>query len=140
LAGVLVVKHRRLVRGTVVRFSAVGVELTDAYGFRLRLRWPDIERVGVVESRMASPRAVGRPGGVRVRAGAMRSLGLIGWGEREVPPRVPRWMRDHLAGVPADPRTGLRQVAIPLGAVDPGWQRGRMGEWVRHHRPDLLPG
>ncbi|MER6947088.1 hypothetical protein ABT294_23930 [Nonomuraea sp. NPDC000554] len=138
LGGVLVVKYRRMVAGTVVRFSPQGVEMSDAYGYRLRLSWPRIERVDVVRSRMASPRTIGRPGGLRVRAGAMQSVGLVGWGERDVPARMPRWMRDHLARVPVDPETGLQWLAIPLGAVDPLWERGPMGDWVRRHRPDLL--
>ncbi len=138
LLGVLVVKHRRMVAGTVVRFSPRGVEMADTYGFVLRLDWPDVQRVGVVESRMASPRTIGRPGGVRVRAGAMQSVGLVGWGEREVPARMPGWMRDHLARIPVDPDTGLQWLGIPLGAVDPLWERGPMGDWVRRHRPDLL--
>ncbi|WP_327106377.1 hypothetical protein [Nonomuraea glycinis] len=138
LVGVLVVKHRRMIAGTVVRFSPRGVEMADTYGFVLRLDWPDVQRVDVVESRMASPRTISRPGGVRVRAGAMRSVGLVGWGEREVPARMPRWMRDHLARVPVDPHTGLQRLGIPLGVVDPLWERGRMGDWVRRHRPDLL--
>jgi hypothetical protein len=138
LVGVLVVKHRRMVAGTVVRFSPRGVEMADTYGFVLRLDWPDVRRVDVVESRMASPRTIGRPGGVRVRAGAMKSVGLVGWGEREVPARMPGWMRDHLARIPVDPDTGLQWLGIPLGAVDPLWERGPMGDWVRRHRPDLL--
>ncbi|WP_336206016.1 hypothetical protein [Nonomuraea sp. LPB2021202275-12-8] len=138
LVGVLVVKHRRMVEGTVVRFSERGVEMADTYGFVLRLGWPHIARVDAVESRMASSRTVGRPGGVRVRAGAMQSVGLVGWGEREVPARMPRWMREHLARVPVDPDTGLQWLGIPLGAVDPLWERGPMGGWVRRHRPDLL--
>ena len=39
---------------------------------------------------------------------------------------------------PVEPETGLRSVSIPLGAIDPLWERGPMGDWVRHHRPDLL--
>ncbi|MEU4225367.1 hypothetical protein AB0F17_13810 [Nonomuraea sp. NPDC026600] len=138
LVGVLAVKHHRMVAGTVVRFSPQGVELEDTYGFRLRLEWARMDRIDVVESRMASPRTIGRLGGVRVRAGALRSAGLIGWGTREVPPRVPRWMRAQLAGVPVDPRTGLQRLGIPLGAIDPLWERGPMGDWVRRQRPDLL--
>ncbi|MDF5753350.1 hypothetical protein [Spongiactinospora sp. TRM90649] len=136
---VLKVKYDRMVAGTVVRFSPSGVELEDALGFRVSLAWPDITRVGRVETRMASPRKVGRPGGMRVRAGATEALGLIGWGERVVPRRVPGWMRARLAEAPVDPRTGRPQVAIPLGELDPAWQEGEMGAWVARHRPDLLP-
>jgi hypothetical protein len=138
LIGVLAIKHRRMVAGTVVRFSPQGVELADAHGFRLRLAWALMERIDVVESRMAGPHPIGSLGGVQVRAGVLWSVGLIGWGERDVPPRLPPWMRAQLAAVPVDPETGLQWIGIPLGAVDPLWERGPMGDWVRRHRPDLL--
>jgi hypothetical protein len=138
LLAVLVVKHRRLASGTVVRFAPDGVELSDSYGFRTRLRWPDISRIDVVDTQLANPRRIGRPGGVQVRAQALRSAGLIGWGERTVPSRIPGWMRDRLARVPVDPATGRPEVAIPLGEFDPLWERGPMGDWVRRHRPDLM--
>ncbi|MEV4221402.1 hypothetical protein ACBI99_02785 [Nonomuraea sp. ATR24] len=138
LVGVLAVKYRRMVDGTVVRFSPQGVELSDSYGFRLRLAWADIERVDVVESPMAGRRVIGRPGGVRVRAGEMRTIGLVGWGSRVLPGRVPGWMRDHLARVPVHPESGLQWLGIPLGAIDPLWERGPMGELVRQRRPDLM--
>ncbi|MEO3792556.1 hypothetical protein ABGB14_20280 [Nonomuraea sp. B10E15] len=138
LLAVLVAKHRRMSSGTVVRFTAEGVELTDSLGFRVHLRWPDITRIDVVDTQLANPRRVGRPGGVRVRAQALRSVGLIGWGERAVPPRIPGWMRDRLSRVPVDPATGRPEVTIPLGEFDALWQRGRMGDWVRHYRPDLM--
>ncbi|MFC7101579.1 hypothetical protein ACFQQB_14560 [Nonomuraea rubra] len=80
LVAVLAVKHRRLATGTVVRFSADGVELSDALGFRVRLRWPDITRIDVVETQLAAPRRVGRPGGARARVGPLRSPGLVGRG------------------------------------------------------------
>jgi hypothetical protein len=140
LLAVLIVKHRRLTSGTVARFTPDGVELTDSYGFRVRLRWPDVTRIDVVDTRLADPRRIGRPGGVRVRTQALRSVGLIGWGERTVPPRIPGWMRDRLARVPVDPVTGRPEVAIPLGEFDPLWERGPMGDWVRRHRPDLMGG
>ncbi|MEV0312213.1 hypothetical protein [Nonomuraea fuscirosea] len=140
LVAVLAGKHRRLTTGTVVRFSADGVELTDSHGFRVRLRWPDITRVGVVDTQPADPRVIGRPGSARARVRPLRSTGLIGWGERTVPSRVPRWMRARLAAVPVDPATGRPEVAIPLGEFDPRWERGPMGDWVRRHRADLVGG
>ncbi|MFI6739685.1 hypothetical protein ACIBI9_42755 [Nonomuraea sp. NPDC050451] len=138
LLAVLVAKHRRLTTGTVVRFSADGVELADSYGFRVRLRWPDITRIDVVDTQLAGPRRFGRPGGVRVRVEPLRSVGLVGWGERTVPPRVPGWMRERLTRAPMDPVTGRPEVAIPLGEFDPLWEGGAMGDWVRRHRPDLM--
>ncbi|TMR21576.1 hypothetical protein ETD86_14845 [Nonomuraea turkmeniaca] len=140
LVAVLAAKHRRLALGTVVRFSADGVELTDSYGFRVRLRWPDITRIDVVHTQMANPRTIGRLGAVRVRTGGLRSTGLVGWGERITPPRIPAWLRDRLARVPVEPATGRPEVTIPLGELDPQWVSGPMGDWIRRHRPDLMAG
>ncbi|WP_327089871.1 hypothetical protein OIE66_04425 [Nonomuraea sp. NBC_01738] len=137
LLAVVAAKHRRLVTGTVVRFTDEAVELSDAYGFRVRLRWPDITRIDAVDTRVAAPGAIGRRGGLRVRARPLRATGLVGWGERETPARIPRWMRDRLAAAPVDPVTGRPEVAIPLGELDPLWERGPMGAWIRRHRPDL---
>jgi hypothetical protein len=138
LVGVLAVKHRRLAQGTVARFSPEGVELVDRMGFRVWLRWRDVTRIDVVDTQLANPRRMGRPGGARARVQALRSVRLIGWGERAVPPRIPAWMRDRLARVPVDPATGRPEVTIPLGEFDPVWQRGPMGDWVRRYRPDLM--
>ncbi|SEG93943.1 hypothetical protein SAMN05444920_108240 [Nonomuraea solani] len=138
LVAVLAAKYRRLTTGTVARFSADGVELTDSHGFRVNLRWPDITRIDVVDTQLANPRRVGRPGGARAGVRPLRSAGLIGWGERVVPPRIPGWMRERLSRVPVDPASGRPEVSIPLGEFDPLWERGPMGDWVRRHRPDLM--
>ena len=72
--------------------------MEDTYGSCLRLSWSHVDRVDVVESRMASSRTIGRPGGIRVRAGAMQCVGLVGWGGRDLSLRVPGWMRVHSPG------------------------------------------
>ncbi|HEY0450667.1 hypothetical protein [Actinophytocola sp.] len=141
LVGVLYRKFARMRSGTVVRFSEYGVELTDTLGFRVWLRWPDITRMGRVDTRMAAADKFGPEDGLQVGVGAMRSLGLIGWGERVVPPNAPGWMRENLAAQPRNPMDGRPEVAIPLGGIDPNWTHGPMGQWVRMYRPDLLgPG
>ncbi|YCK34838.1 hypothetical protein ACNF49_12340 [Actinomadura sp. ATCC 39365] len=120
LTGVLVVKHRRLVAGTVVRFSPEGVELADARGFRVRLRWPDITGIGVVDTRPADPRLLGRPGGVRVRVQALRSARSTRCGNGG------RWATGSAATGPiscADKRVGcgLRgAVELPASPGRPG--------------------
>ncbi|WP_204045143.1 hypothetical protein [Acrocarpospora phusangensis] len=138
LMGVLVARHGRMVAGTVARFSPQGVEMEDVYGSRLRLNWPDVDRVDVVESHVASPCRIVRPGGASVRTGAMQCVGLVGWGERDLSQSVPRWIRVALAREPIDPDTGLQRLSVPLGAIDPRWEQGSMGDWVRRYRPDLL--
>lgn len=132
-------KFRAMRTGTVVRFSEQGVELSDQVGFRVRLLWPDIVRIGEVETRLSAPprnRRLFRD--VQVRDGVLTAPGVVGWGERITPPNLPDWMRERLASVPVNPADGRREVTIPLGEIDPNWVRGPMGEWVRRYRPDLF--
>jgi hypothetical protein len=140
LVGVLYVKFSRMKQGTVVRFSEYGVELSDMKGFRVRLSWPDITRVGQVDTQMANPGTVGEDNGVQVSVGAMKSQGIIGWGERVIPPNAPGWMRQNLAAQPKNPMDGRPEVAIPLSGIDPNWMQTAIGAWVRQYRPDLLGG
>jgi hypothetical protein len=140
LLGVLYGKFSRMKNGTVVRFSEYGVELSDTMGFRIRLAWPDITRIGQVHTQMAKPGAIGSDDGLQVSVGPVKSQGVIGWGERVVPPRAPGWMRENLAGQAKNPFDGRPEVAIPLGGLDPNWMNGPMGQWVRLYRPDLLGG
>ena len=140
LVGVLFAKFRKMSTGTVVRFSEYGVELSDQLGFRIRLLWPDITRIGQVDTRMSGAGKIGEEGGVQVGVGSIKSQGLIGWGERVTPPNIPGWMRDQLAATPVNPVDGRREVAIPLGGIDPNWVQGAMGQWVRLYRPDLFGG
>jgi hypothetical protein len=138
LVGILYRKFARMKAGTVVRFSPHGVELSDRMGFHLRLRWPDMLQVGTVATQMANPGSVGVNGGMQVRVGAMQSLGLIGWGERMIPPSVPAWVRANLDSQPRNPQDGRPLVSIALGGIEPDWPRGAMGAWVRRYRPDLM--
>lgn len=140
LVGILYGKFSRMKEGTVVRFSEYGVELSDTRGFRVRLNWPDLTRVGQVSTQMADPGAIGEDGGVKVSVGAMMNQGIIGWGERVIPPNAPGWMRANLAAAPMNPYDGRPEVAIPLGGIDKNWLHGPMGQWVRIYRPDLMGG
>lgn len=139
LVGVLHRKFRALVAHTVVRFSEAGVELVDGRGFRTRLAWADVTRIDTVHSQLADGRPIGHGFGARARVGRSSSEGLVGWGERVTPARIPGWMRDQLAAAPVNPANGRPEVAIPVGALDPSWTLGPMGDWVRRFRPDLLP-
>ena len=139
LVGVLYAKFRALVANTVVRFSDEGVELVDGRGFRVRLAWDDMTRIDTVHSQLADGRPIGRGFGVRARVGRTSSDGLVGWGKRMTPARMPGWMRRQLAAAPVDPADGRPEVAVPVGALDPSWTLGPMGDWVRRYRPDLLP-
>jgi hypothetical protein len=138
LLGILYGKYNRMRDGTVVQFSEHGVQLTDQLGFHMSLLWPDIVKIGPIATQMGNPRSMGVRGGAQVSAGAIHSMGLIGWGHRIVPPNAPRWMRELLATAPVNPADGRQEVAIPLGGIDPGWTQGPMGQWVLRYRPDLF--
>ncbi|MEU4234035.1 hypothetical protein AB0F17_58015 [Nonomuraea sp. NPDC026600] len=135
--GVRLARYRHLAADTVVRFSAQGVEMEDAYGSRVRLAWRHIEGIDVVDSRVPSPRTVIRADGTHIRTGTRKCVGVVGWGEYEISPRAPGWLISHLDRLPVDPVTGLPRLSIPLGVVDPLWEHGPMGDRVRRHRPDL---
>ncbi|MEU8245215.1 hypothetical protein [Nonomuraea sp. NPDC048916] len=135
---VRLVRHERMAANTVVRFSSHGVEMEDPYGSCVRMTWPYIEDIEVVECHTPSPRTIAEPDRIHVRTGARQCIGLTGWGEYEVSLHAPDWLVSHLARSPVDPRTGLQRLSIPLGAVDPLWERGPMGDQVRRHRPDLF--
>lgn len=138
--GVRLARRRQMAADTVVRFSAQGVEMEDAYGSRVRLAWRHIERVDVVESRVPSPRTIAEADRIYVRTGTRKCIGVVGCGEYEVSPSAPGWLLCHLERMPVDPETGLQKLSIPLGVVDPLWEHGPIGDRVRHHRPDLLAG
>ncbi len=138
VAGARLNRRRRIARTTTARFSIQGVEMKDGYGGRVQLAWRHIERIGVVETRVPSPRTVTRGDRISVRTGARQCVGLVGLGYYEIPPGAPHWLWTHLTRVPVDPETGLHEIGIPLGVVDPLWEGGPMGDWVRRHRPDLF--
>jgi hypothetical protein len=130
---------RRGFLSTVLRMSPAGVEWWDGYGFHVRLCWGRIVRVGDAQTMVTRPGArVGVAGGVRLTVRAWHNTGLIGWGEQQIPERIPGWVKQLLARAPRDPVTGAAEVAIPLGALDERWMVGAMGDWVRRYRPDLL--
>ena len=138
MVAVLYGKFDRMQSGTVVRFSEQGIELQDTMGYHVQLHWPDITHIGRVVTQMADPKSIDAGGAVSVGVGSMRSLGVIGWGHRATPARMPAWRRDALAQQPVNPADGRPLVAIPLGEIDPNWLNGAMGEWVRRYRPDLF--
>ncbi|MUL41337.1 hypothetical protein FZ103_09120 [Streptomonospora sp. PA3] len=137
MGGLLAVRvHRMLTRTTVV-VSPVGVELRDHLGVEIRLAWPDA-RVGDVTTRFSPDARAGRPGGVRVSTPEYRSHGLIGYGDRVLPRRMPRHMARRLAAQPRDPHTGRPLVAIPFTAAGTRQPPNPLVDAARHYRPDLF--
>lgn len=135
--GVFPVRHtRRMLVGTVVVISSVGVELRDHRGFEVRLRWQDATQVGRTVDRVAAGPGV-EVGGQRVRTRDLESRGLVGWGERIIPEGAAR-MRTVLASQPRHPRTGAELVAVSFQAAGGhGWDNPLVTE-ARRHRPDLF--
>lgn len=138
VVGILLRKAQKGVLSTVIRLSPTGVEMRDDLGFDLKLRWPDITRVGEIVTYSAKPGT-----SVDVAFGSVpvvdrKNLGLIGWGQRRNPHRLPRWAEEQLAQARRHPETGAPEIGIPLGAIDPRWPEGGMGRWVRRYRPDLF--
>lgn len=87
--------------------------------------------------RPTRPRRGRRPAPVR-RPGD----GLLGVGERIVKPGAPVLVTTQMdhddARARRDAETGGVVRAIGLASFDPAWRDGRIGAWVRAHRPDLL--
>ncbi len=69
---------------------------------------------------------------------------LVGTGRLTVSPSASKLVRGQIARNQGardfDPRTHRRLTAILLPAFDEDWRTGRIGAWVRAHRPDLLSG
>ncbi|NYI96934.1 hypothetical protein HNR12_003211 [Streptomonospora nanhaiensis] len=144
MAAHLVWKLRRMFTGTAVVVSPRGVELRDSLGFEVRLAWTDVVAVDTVVDRFSPARGVrlgdrADPGAPVVRAPEFRSRGLIGWGERVVPARAPRFVRRRLAAQPRDLATGRFLVAVGFGAAGAAGPDNPLLRAARHHRPDLFP-
>ncbi|GAB2935572.1 hypothetical protein GCM10027203_40570 [Nonomuraea fastidiosa] len=106
---------------------------------------PVVPRPSAGESRWARDRTARSRCGLRpvqhgghALVGALRSAGLIGWGQRTVPPRIPSWMRERPGPRARGPGDGPAGGDDSAGEFDPAWQRGPMGDWVRRYRPDLM--
>ncbi|AFR09777.1 hypothetical protein B005_3922 [Nocardiopsis alba ATCC BAA-2165] len=133
LAVTPVIKTRRMIRGTTVLTSPVGVELRDHIGFQVRLRWPDVVQIDRTLDRISAGRGV-EVGGKNVQVKDLESRGLIGWGERVVPDQAAR-MRQVFAAQPRHPRTGAELVAVSFQAAGAdGWDNPLVLE-ARRHRP-----
>jgi hypothetical protein len=120
-------------RSLRVRVSGYGIELLR--GSRSRgVAWPNLDRVELL-TRRGSP-VVGPRGVAGVVAGASMASygsantgpGLIGAGSVLTRPTPA-----DLARQP--PR---ERILLPLFSVDRRWHAGRIGDWVRAYRPDLM--
>lgn len=75
-------------------------------------------------------------------AARRRESAIIGAGRLIIAKDAPQALRTHIQQnerkLPVDQKTGRRQQAILLQHFDRDWKNGRIGDWVRAYRPDLL--
>ncbi|GAA3716584.1 hypothetical protein GCM10022224_097770 [Nonomuraea antimicrobica] len=106
---------------TVAHLSPEGVEMEDWYGSRVRLAWRHVERIDVVGSRIPSPRTITKAGRIGVRTGARQCIGLVGWGEYEIPHNAPDWLLAHRSGIGAtENQHPPRRCRSPVGTRPDG--------------------
>lgn len=133
-----------------VTFSPAGVVMDDR-DTRVELPWThvrsvgDVEQMGVLRTRTSSDLSRMGAGMIRGVADATTGApehGLVGAGvltaKPEAPALVKKQVQQFLNGGPDDPEIGQRPMGIPLLRFNRNWQNGRIGEWVRAYRPDLL--
>jgi hypothetical protein len=102
---------------TNLELSPDGVAVSDGEA-GVRLPWPGIARIEELAPINPLPRGLDVDVAEIVASGA-----------------APRAIRvEGLVGVDG---SGAPQ-SIPLSTFDPHWRVGRIGDWIRRHRPDLL--
>ena len=131
-----------------VTFSPDGAVMSDPYS-RVELPWAHVRSIGQVEMM----RPIRTPGqrdklvvaavsGIASATQGTHEHGLVGAGVLTTSPDAPRLLKaqvkQFLNDGPADPLIGQRPMGIPLLRFNRDWQSGRIGEWVRSYRPDLL--
>lgn len=130
-----------------VTFSPDGAVMSDPYS-RVELPWAHVRSIGQVEM-MRPIRTPGQGklvvaavGGIAAATQGTHEHGLVGAGVLTTNSDAPRLLKaqvkQFLKDGPADPQIGQRPMGIPLRRFDRDWQCGRIGEWVRGYRPDLL--
>lgn len=148
---VLVTKRRLDEKGQqTVTFSPTGAVLSDGH-MRVELPWTHVRSIGEVEvpgpvrtriPRFFPPLVAMASGAAQAVLAAGTRKGLVGSGRLSVSPEAPKvvkkQVKQFLDDGPADPRIGQRPMGIPLMVFDTDWENGRIGQWVRTYRPDLL--
>ncbi|WP_432835371.1 hypothetical protein [Dactylosporangium sp. CA-092794] len=142
LVGGMTLLQRVASRGHGLRLSPTGVEFLRRDGRIARVRWPDIEAVVVINRRTSAviaPYGVGRAAaeqGAAAFADANSGPGITGVGELLGPAAV---ARQHAHGPSWLPLAEPQALRLSLAMIDRSWPAGRIGDWFRRYRPDLLP-
>jgi hypothetical protein len=142
--------------GTALTISPEGFVVDDPHT-TLQMAWSGVRTVGRVKSpkpidvRKTSAPVVGG-GGSSVAGGLGAAIGqatidiqtgILGLGTHALKPDAPwraRTQFEQNVGINGvDEETGQNFVAVLAQLYDADWQSGRIGDWVRAYRPDVMP-
>lgn len=135
-------------RSATLQLSPWGAVLEERH-LRTELPWSGVRQIGAARLMApVRPPVSSTPATRTVQAGITAATtqpesGLIGAGtltlRQDAPALLRRQVDQNTRGRAPDPRTGRPLHAIILAQYDPSWPTGRIGDWIRAYRPDLLP-
>lgn len=152
LCGLLYVVKKRQFEAvwtrTTLELSPLGAVLSEPR-LRIEMPWATMSQIG--DAQLMSPlRVIVANEGLAKAAYAVAAAtshrveeGLIGQAKLVASPDAPRMLRAQIdqndeAWLAAHPGQSRPPRAIVLTHYDPAWRTGRIGQWVRAYRPDLL--
>jgi hypothetical protein len=132
-----------------LELSPEGATVADRHS-RVHLPWDRIHHLGKADlidlryrSFSARPAVMLLTAITALAARRPRRPALIGLATTTVAPGTPMLVREQIRQNNGcrdiDRETGNRLTAIVLTVYDQNWEQGRIGEWIRAYRPDLLP-
>jgi len=114
--------------------SGEGLEVQEPYR-RIRLRWVDMTDIGAgpAQTGYRTPGSTGRRVQAMTAAATARSTAVYGPTQVELSPQIPALQKANI-----DQKAREQRPHVDLGAYAPDFPAGRLGEWFRAQRPDLL--
>jgi hypothetical protein len=133
---------------TVLELSPHGAVMRDP-NLRIELPWSAVHSIGEAADALDALRVNPMNEAAAAAAGAIAAASmrrtaesLIGAGTLTMSPNAPMLLRTQVEqgdqGRDVHPATGQPLRAIALTHYDPNWRVGRIGQWIRAYRPDLL--
>jgi hypothetical protein len=124
--------------GSTLQLSPFGAVAFDQY-VRFELPWSGLHKVTRAvfldpEKMLSQINLPADIAGVDPAVLALREERLIGEGSLSVSPNAPAWVRRRIKRS----YETWRKRGIVLTHFDPNWRTGRIGQWVRAYRPDLM--
>lgn len=149
LAVLVALRVRQLRRLTAVSrlvFDPHGIVMYEQHA-TTRVSWNDVHSGAMVKPLVSFKAKLGNSrvkavGGAVVAASAVPELGLLGLGVRtlddDTPPLIRSQYKQNERSNGQDEATGAELLPIYPAHFDLRWTRGRISEWVRHYRPDIM--